>query len=403
MKEEADRGLATDDELPTALRPSTPQSPLTGSPTGVQLTYLPPVSFLQPFATIAFPVVLPAAFQTILDYGQPLSVVVAVLDDLGGAASTTASPVGPAQTPNAHDSSSEGSEQQRPPSLPACPSRAKARRSRRGRAKARLELAQSPQHQQQPSCAQWQRKALIPNICTEEGSLQALAHLTRRPDDLDGFVTAAHKNLGQVLANAFGASVLMQLLRMIPYGRMAKRGSAHDLLLLELIERLPRASMHPLGREVYLEVLKKASGENDLPSQMTKAFAEKLSRGLVVLVDCENSRVVLKKALQIDHFRVVLLASLQKNLEDLCDSTLGCEFVSYVIKKLSAAQVAMTLLESHVCVMKLCKNPTWSSLLVQASNFGNLHQRELAERIRRASPEDLLKMPINVRRAALWT
>ena len=113
--------------------------------------------------------------------------------------------------------------------------------------------------------------------------------------------------------------------------------------------------------------------------------------------------MVLKKALQIDHFRVVLLASLQKNLEDLCDSALGCEFVSYVIKKLSAAQVAMTLLESHVCVMKLCKNPTWSSLLVQASSFGNLHQRELAERIRRASPEDLLKMPINVRRAALWT
>ena len=146
LKEEADRGLATDDELPTALRPSTPQSPSTGSPTGVQLTYLPPVSFLQPFAC---PVVLPAAFQTILDYGQPLSVVVAVLDDLGGAASTAASPVGPAQTPNAHDSSSEGSEQQRPPSLPACPSRAKARRSRRGRAKARLELAQSPQ--QQPS------------------------------------------------------------------------------------------------------------------------------------------------------------------------------------------------------------------------------------------------------------
>ena len=308
MKEEADRALATDDELPTALRPSTPQSPSAASPTGVQLTYLPPVSFLQPFATIAFPVVLPAAFQAILDNGQPLSVVVAVLDDLGGAASAASSPVGPAQLPDAHDSSSE---EQRPSSLPVRPSRAKARRSRRGRAKARLELAQSPP-EQQPSCLQWQRKALVPNFCTEEGSLQALAHLTRRPDDLDCFVTAAHKNLGQVLANAFATSVLVQLLRLIPYGRMAKRGSAHDLLLLELIERLPRASMHPLGREVYLEVLKRASGENDLPSQMTKAFAEKLAGGLVVLVDCEHSRVVLKKALQIDHFQVVLLASCRR-------------------------------------------------------------------------------------------
>ena len=82
---------------------------------------------------------------------------------------------------------------------------------------------------------------------------------------------------------------------------------------------------------------------------------------------------------------------------------LGCEFISYVIKKLSTAQVAMALLESQACVMKLCKNSTWSSLLVQASSFGNLHQRELAERIRRASPEDLLRMPLNVRRAALWT
>lgn len=402
MKEEADRGLATDDELPMALRPSTPQSPSAGSPTGVQLTYLPPASFLQPFATIAFPVMLPAAFQGLLDNGQPLSVVVAVLDDLGGAASAAGSPVGPSQAPDAHDSSSDGSEEQRPPSVPVRPSRAKARRSRRGRARARQELAQSPP-QQQPSGVHWQRKALVPNFCTEEGSLQALAHLTRRPEDLDSFVTAAHKNLGQVLANAFATSVLVQLLRLIPYGRMAKRGSAHDLLLLELIQRLPRASMHPLGREVYLEVLRKASGENDLPSQMTKAFAEKLAEGLVVLVDCENSRVVLKKALQIDHFRVVLLASLQKNLEDLCDSASGCEFVSYVIKKLSAAQVAMTLLESHVCVMKLCKNQTWSSLLVQASSFGNLHQRELAERLRRASPDELLKTPLNVRRAALWT
>jgi hypothetical protein len=369
------------------------------------LSYLPYSTSFQPGVTLAFPVSLPAAFEAALSNGQPLGVVVAVIDSI-------AAPEGPPEAPLGVDQGEEESSARycwvsEGASKPQGTSKSQARRERRrrgyrssGASPLKAPARGSPVDGFEE---RWKPVHKICNLLSEEGSREAAEEIERSPGALDAYSSNLKQRLGEYMSNAFSCSVLLLLLKKVPYGRKARRGSVHEQLLVELIEGLPRSCSNPLGREVYLELLARASEEGDLPSQTSKLLLDKLCQHLGVLIDSSHAAIVLKKALSLQSFQGALLTSLQGLLGSVCRSNEGCEFVSFVLRKYSTHQLAMTLLESQGCFKLLWKNAKWNSLLVQASSFGNLHQKELAERFRASTPEEQMKIPLSVKRAALWT
>ena len=363
------------------------------------LSYLSYSTSFQPGVTLAFPVSLPAAFEAALSNGQPLGVVVAVIDSI-------ATPEGPS-APLA-DAQGEEESSARSCWVSAGASKSQARRERRRRRGWRSSGASPTKGSSRSPPVEgfeerWKPVHKICNILSEDGSREAAEDIERSPGALDAYSSNLRQRLGEYMSNAFSCSVLLLLLKKVPYGRKAQRGSVHEQLLVELIEGLPRSCTNPLGREVYLELLARASEEGDLPSQTSKLLLDKLCQHLGVFIDSSHAAVVLKKALCLQSFQGALLTSLQGLLGSVCRSNEGCDFLSFVIRKYSAQQLAMALLESQGCFKLLWRNAKWSSLLVQASSFGNLHQKELAERFRASTPEEQMRIPLSVKRAALWT
>lgn len=387
-----------------------------------QLSYLPHAACLQPGICMAYPVCLPSAFEAVLSSGQPLGVVLAVLDDHDSsvaapcAAAETEDPLFPSFRPEEEDSlgispQSWGSS--------VHTTKSQARRERRKRSdrrkaseasvsafSARLPLSPSKKEGLEAGLLgeqQWRPVQKLCNLLSEEGSREAANCIQRSPEALDLYVVQVRKRLGEYMSNAFACSVVTLLLRRIPYGRKAKRGSEYEKLLVEVIEGLPRACTNPLGREVYLQLLARAEEEGELPSQTSKLLLEKLRRNLPVMIDSSQAATVLKKAFSLQSFQGLLLENLQEQLGVVCRSSEGCDFVSFVLRKYQLPQLAMALLESQACFKLLWRSQKWCSLLVQASSFGHLHQKELAERFRASTPEEQMKIPLSIKRSALWT
>lgn len=389
-----------------------------------QLSYLPHAACLQPGICMAYPVCLPSAFEAVLSSGQPLGVVLAVLDDHGSPVAAPA-PIAAVETEAAPRLPSFRLEEDSPGISPQSwgssvyTTKSQARRERRKRSdrrKAReapvsassalLPLGPSRKDGLEAGLLgeqQWLPVQKLCNLLSEEGSREAANHIQRSPEALEHYAVQVRKRLGEYMSNAFACSVVTLLLRRIPYGRKAKRGSEYEKLLVEVIEGLPRACTNPLGREVYLQLLARAEEEGELPSQTSKLLLEKLRRNLPVMIDSSQAATVLKKALSLQSFQGSLLENLQEQLGVVCRSSEGCDFVSFVLRKYQLPQLAMALLESQACFKLLSKSQKWCSLLVQASSFGRLHQKELAERFRASTPEEQMKIPLSIKRSALWT
>ena len=380
----------------------------------MQLSYLPHMNCLYPGMTLAYPVMLPAPFQATLNNGQPLGVILAVLDDFGATYDPPSHFPGAFQEepkpcePHSHvdEEWSPSCHQQERHSGAKNQGRRDRRRKRLGEGYVRSNRGVvSPVILQpgSPEVPKIHNNLQASYIFTETGSKQVLAEIERHPESLEELASAVHWKLSDCLSNAFANSVVVALLNRMPYGRKARRNSVYEAMLVELTEALPRSCMHPLGREVYLTLLCRASEEADLPSRTTKLLVERISNNVGVMVDCSQARTVLKKALQLTSFRPTILASLQSNVDFICKTPHGCEFVSGVLRKYEATQLAMAILESARCFRNLSRDLKWSSLLVQASSFSQLHRSELAERIRSADPQDQMRLPLSVKRAALWT
>jgi hypothetical protein len=384
-----------------------PQQQLVPALAMPQLSYLPHSSCLQPGMCLAYPVCFPSAFEATLSSGQPLAVVLAVIEDRSAASATEEAEEGPALEEEARED--DDAHEISPQSWgPGRTSKSQARRERRKRSELRkASVAAAPSYlpckPPPKDCGEAPVQRLCCNLLSEEGSRQAALCIQRSPEGLELYARQVRKRLGEYMSNAFAASVVTLLLQRIPYGRKAKRGSEFEQLLMEVIEALPRACTNPLGREVYLQLLARVEEEGELPSQTSKLLLERLCQQLPVLVDSSQAATVLKRALGLQSFQAPLLASLQERLASVCRSNEGCDFLSGVLRKHRTPQLAMALLESQACFRLLWRNAKWCSLLVQASSFGHLHQRELAERFRASTPEEQMKIPLSIKRSALWT
>ncbi len=324
-----------------------------GAPqSGLQLSYLPWRSQLQAGFSCGFPMCMPAQLQAALFNGQQVSVLIAVLDDVG--------------------------EDPRPREVKE-PSR-RARRSRGVRPPALLETAA---------------------LCTETGSRDACRALA------DAEVTRAYAaavgcRLGSLMSNGHGARFVAALAQRLPYGRKANSDGAADRFFAELTEALPRAAMNTAGRCVYQALLAQVEAEEAPPSRTTRKLLERLCQHLVVLLQCSQAAQVLMQACRVGAMRKPLELAVTGCVGELCHTPQGCAFLVFCLEDWKSADVAMGVLESPECFKSLADDAKWSRILTTAGDFSRAHRAQLAERVRRAPLEEQERCSPEVKAAALW-
>lgn len=360
---------------PQASSPSHAYSNGNFAPCGiVQLSYLPQRSELPESYTLAFPMYLPMQMHAALQNGQSISVIMAVLDD------TTA----------------EDPEEKVPSET--LPWRQSGRGSRRT---PKLQRAKwTPKSQEKASLSL--REVDAKHLCTEEGSKEACRKMAANPDLANEFAFFVKSRLGFLMRSRPGSRFLCELLARLPYGRSVAPESEAALVVTELIESLPRAAMQATGKSVYAVLLEKIRKEGPIPSKTTRAFSERLSKNVSPLVQCRYGAQVLLEAFEVDCMGKLLETAVAAIVEDVCKTPPGCEFLTKLLESPRSLDVAMALLESRECFQSLSWDSDWSKLLVRASEFGSSHRTQLADRVRRATPEERQRCTHEVKLAACW-
>ena len=340
----------------------------------VQLSYLPQRSALPESFTLGFPMCLPMQIHAALQNGQSISVIMAVLDDTA------------AEDP-----------EEKPPSE-KLPWRQSGRGSRR--APKPQEDKWTPKNQGKVSLSLQDVDAK--RLCTEEGSKEACRKLAANPDLASEYAFFVKSRLGLLMRSRPGSRFLCELFARLPYGRSVAPESDAVLVVMELIESLPRAAMQATGKSVYAVLLDKVRKEGPIPSKTTRAFAERLSKNVSPLVQCRYGTQILLEAFELDCMGKLLETTVAAIVEDVCKTPPGCEFLTKLLESPRSVDVAMALLESRECFQSLSWDSDWSKLLVRASEFGSSHRTQLADRVRHATPEERQKCTHEVKLAACW-
>jgi len=309
-----------------------------------------------------------------LHNGQHVSVIVAVLDDMGPVAALPQEGVADAR--HAKKSGRQGRRREAKP--------VEEKWSRRGEPSASL------------------RGIDARSLCTDEGSKDACRKMAASAHVAEEYASFIKGKLGSLMQTRHGSRFVCSMIERLPYGRNAALESDPDAIFTEIIEALPRAAMQTAGKNIYLSLLARAEGEGTLPSKTTRTLAERLSRYLSVMVQCSQASQVLLEAFKVPSIRKVLEAVVVDLVGDICKTPPGCHFLLHVIENLQSAEVAMAILESRECFQSLSWDADWSKVLVRAGDFGCLHRVQLAEKVRRASPEERQRCTQEVKLAALW-
>lgn len=340
----------------------------------VQLSYFPRLSELSAGFTCAFPMIMPVQMHAALDNGQHVSVIVAVLDDVGP---------------------SEALPEPAPVKVPQA--KKPDRHERRREAKA--------------GGAKWTRRGEpstslhgvdVRSLYTEDGSKEACRKMAVDAHVAEEYAGLVKGKLGTLMQTRHGSRFVCSMIQRLPYGRSAAFKSDPDTIFTEVIDALPRAAMQATGKGIYLSLLTKAENEGALPSKTTRTLVERLSRYLSVMVQCSQASQVLMGAFKVASIRKVLEAVVVDLVGDICKTPSGCHFLLHILENLQSEEVAMAVLESSECFQSLSWDADWSKLLVRAGNFGRLHRAQLAERVRHASLEEHQRCTHEVKLAALW-
>lgn len=340
----------------------------------LQLSYFPRLSELSKGFTCAFPMIMPVHMHAALNNGQHVSVLVAVLDDVGpGEALPETAPV---EVPQAKK-----------------PDRHGRRREAKGGTEKWI-------RREEPSTSL--RSVDVRGLCTEDGSKEACRKMAVDAHAAQVYASFVKGKLGTLMQTRHGSRFVCSMIERLPYGRRAAFESDPDVIFTEVIDALPRAAMQATGKNIYLSLLTKAEQEGALPSKTTRTLVERLAKYLSVMVQCSQASQVLTEAFQVPSIRKVLEAVVVDLVGDVCKTPPGCQFLMHILEHLRSEEVAMAILESTECFQSLSWDADWSKLLVRAGNFGRLHRAQLAERVRRASLEEHQKCTQEVKLAALW-
>ena len=342
----------------------------------MQLAYLPRLSELQGGFVVGFPMCMTTQMHAALKNGQEVSVIIAVLDDVG---------VAPAEA--------------EPTTLHKSEERITKKLNKKGAPRAmtiqeRKWVPRGPESIVHPVDAR--------SLCTEEGSRVACRVMAANEHLAAEYAYFIKGRLGMLMQNHFGSRVLCAMIERLPYGRRASSESEATRIVAEVIEALPRAAMQATGKNVYISLLAKARQEGALPSKTTRTLAERLSRDICPMVHCSQASQVLQGAFQVDYLRKSLELAVVEKVGDICTTPQGCRFLAYLLEHRQSEEVAMAILESRECFQSLSWDTAWSRILVQAGEFSPLHRSQLADMVRHASLDECQRCTHKVKLAALW-